>query len=66
VGSIYNPLFGSTENNAITYAMTKSGDLQNVISGGLQNASTYSGVSWDAGTSTLTNDSLLAKLYISI
>ena len=61
VGSIYNPLFGSTENNAITYAMTKSGDLQNVISGGLQNASTYSGVSWDAGTSTLTNDSLLAN-----
>jgi len=47
VGSIYNPIFGDTNNNAITYAVLKSGDIQNVITGGLQTNATYSGLSWD-------------------
>ena len=61
-GSIYNPIFGVTDNNAITYAMTKSGDLQNVISGGLQSYATYGGKGWNgtAGTAA-TNDGLLSN-----
>lgn len=43
VGSIYNPVYGDTANDAITYATMRVGDNNNVIAGGLQNASLYSG-----------------------
>jgi hypothetical protein len=43
VGSIYNPVFGDTANNALTYAVMRTGDINNVVSGGIQNAPVYSG-----------------------
>jgi hypothetical protein len=43
VGSIYNPVYGDTQNNATTYAVTRSGDVNNVVAGSIQNACTYSG-----------------------
>lgn len=59
VGSVYNPLFGDTANNAITYAVTRSGDLANCLAGGLQTSASYGGLSWDGTTRVV--DSLLAN-----
>ncbi len=42
-GSIYNPVYGLTNNNATTYSVLRNADINNVIAGGIQNNIIYSG-----------------------
>jgi hypothetical protein len=62
VGSVYQPLMGDTQNNATTYAVLRGQDIQNVISGGVQNGATYSGFTWAGVAATASvADSLLSN-----
>ena len=69
ISSNYYPVHGDTQNNAITYAYMKSGEVNNALSGSLQNMATYSGAILPTVGTAVTagsRDSLLANFTFGV